>query len=201
MWRFTGAKQALFKLHKLVALVVSVQVALWMVSGLSFSLLSHKEISGRYLLAHQTAEPIRGEVDFKPWLHWYPDVLQLSVNADSARQRWQVETRMGSLSRDKRNSEYGINEVAAREIAQRHLKSKSDVMSVNLITEPSYVTRKVGVPVWQVEFNDSAKSSVFVNAKTGKIRGLQTSTYRIFDWLWMLHIMDYDQRKNLITHY
>jgi hypothetical protein len=52
------------------------------------------------------------------------------------------------------------------------------------------------LPAWRVSLAGSEDASVYVGALSGKIRAVRTNTWRIFDFLWSLHIMDYEKREN-----
>ena len=39
--------------------------------------------------------------------------------------------------------------------------------------------------------------TVYLSAETGQIGAFRTTKWRIFDFLWMLHTMDYEARDNI----
>lgn len=51
-------------------------------------------------------------------------------------------------------------------------------------------------PVWRVDFDDADATTVYVSARSGKVLEHRNSTWRLFDFFWMLHIMDYAERTN-----
>ena len=52
------------------------------------------------------------------------------------------------------------------------------------------------LPVWKVSFDDSESLSLYLNPWTGELLSRRTNRWRIFDFLWMLHIMDFDERDD-----
>ena len=52
------------------------------------------------------------------------------------------------------------------------------------------------LPVWKVSFDDSESLSLYLNPWTGELLSRRTDRWRIFDFLWMLHIMDFDERDD-----
>ena len=52
------------------------------------------------------------------------------------------------------------------------------------------------LPVWQVNFDDSRHTTVYVSPQTGAVVGRRNSIWRVYDFFWMLHIMDYSERDN-----
>ena len=51
-------------------------------------------------------------------------------------------------------------------------------------------------PYWRVNFSDTARSSLYISTATGEILDRRNSYWRVFDFFWMLHIMDYTGRQN-----
>lgn len=52
------------------------------------------------------------------------------------------------------------------------------------------------LPVWKVSFNDSANKVLYVSPRTRHIAARRSTLWRVYDTLWMLHIMDYKTRDN-----
>ncbi len=50
------------------------------------------------------------------------------------------------------------------------------------------------VPVWQVALDDG--THVYVGTETGRIEAVRTQWWRIFDFVWGLHIMDLKERED-----
>ena len=49
---------------------------------------------------------------------------------------------------------------------------------------------------WKVDFEGSEPLSLYIDPWTGDILARRTARWRLFDFLWMLHIMDYDTRDD-----
>ena len=39
-------------------------------------------------------------------------------------------------------------------------------------------------------------AAIYVDATSGRLRAVRTNSWRLFDFLWSLHIMDYDERED-----
>ncbi|MGH8063508.1 MAG: 2Fe-2S iron-sulfur cluster-binding protein, partial [Pseudoxanthomonas sp.] len=50
--------------------------------------------------------------------------------------------------------------------------------------------------LWRVDFKDEQETTVYLSAQTGEVLEHRNRTWRLFDMVWMLHIMDYTGRKN-----
>ena len=55
------------------------------------------------------------------------------------------------------------------------------------------------LPAWRVEFADPESTRVFVAAETGHITAVRTGTWRLYDFFWGLHIMDWKNHENFNT--
>ena len=50
--------------------------------------------------------------------------------------------------------------------------------------------------MWRVDFDDSRHTTIYVSPQTGKVVGRRNTIWRVYDFFWMLHIMDYSARDN-----
>ena len=55
------------------------------------------------------------------------------------------------------------------------------------------------LPVWRVEFKDDETTRVFVSPDNGRIVGVRTGTWRLYDFFWGLHIMDWKNHEGFNT--
>ncbi len=67
--------------------------------------------------------------------------------------------------------------------------------SVAAITDESTEYRGA-LPAWRVAFADNDHTAVFVAAETGRITAVRTGTWRLYDFFWGLHIMDWQNHEN-----
>ena len=51
-------------------------------------------------------------------------------------------------------------------------------------------------PIWRVPFNDEDDTTLYVSGQDGRILERRNDSWRLFDFVWMLHIMDYTGRQN-----
>ena len=52
------------------------------------------------------------------------------------------------------------------------------------------------LPVWRVVLNDEEDTRLYVSPETGLIISRRNSVWRLYDFFWMLHIMDYENRTD-----
>ena len=53
------------------------------------------------------------------------------------------------------------------------------------------------LPAWQIRFDHPSAATVYVAAREGSVVTLRHRNWRIFDFLWMLHTMDYQGRDDI----
>ena len=53
------------------------------------------------------------------------------------------------------------------------------------------------LPAWKITFDYPGNTNVYVSADLGKVETFRNTKWRIFDFLWMLHTMDYQGRDNI----
>ncbi|MFP4003021.1 MAG: PepSY domain-containing protein, partial [Alphaproteobacteria bacterium] len=88
-----------------------------------------------------------------------------------------------------------LPEDTARALAARDFGGEGGIASAELLKERPAEYR-AGLPVWQVQFTDELNTRIYVSAATGEVTARRNAIWRLFDFFWMLHIMDYDDRTN-----
>jgi hypothetical protein len=58
---------------------------------------------------------------------------------------------------------------------------------------------RAALPAWRIAYSDPDATSVFVAVDTGKITAVRTGTWRLYDFFWSLHIMDWKNHENFNT--
>ncbi len=69
------------------------------------------------------------------------------------------------------------------------------VRSVEWLTEEPGDFRR-SLPVWRVNLDDPDGTRIYVSPDTGRVMARRNDYWRVFDFFWMLHIMDYDERED-----
>ncbi len=70
------------------------------------------------------------------------------------------------------------------------------VSKMQLLETVPNEARGRNAPLWQVQLEGSENARIYISAQTGEIVAKRTDRWRLFDFMWMLHIMDYDDREN-----
>lgn len=189
------------RLHKWVGLVIVLQFVLWMASGLVMSLLDHKAVQGH----HHQASPAHGPPAWpdgmlspmqvlaaskRPiqtietaWLRERP-VYRLTHKATT----WLVDAATGQPAR--------VDAATAVAIAAADYVGKGRTGNPEWMASASLEARGHEGPIWRVPFNDEDATTLYVSARDGRILERRNDSWRLFDFVWMLHIMDYTGRQD-----
>lgn len=92
-----------------------------------------------------------------------------------------------------------IEKEEAVAIARESFNGDPALQSVAYLTSTGghHEYRGKPLPAWAVTFSHPANTTVYVSADYGKVESFRTSKWRVFDFLWMMHTMDYRQRDNI----
>lgn len=86
----------------------------------------------------------------------------------------------------------------AKRAALRSLIVPGTVLAVEWVAEvaPGDEVRGRNLPLWRVRFSEPESLSLYLDPWTGEIAARRTANWRIFDFLWMLHILDFEARED-----
>lgn len=89
------------------------------------------------------------------------------------------------------------NEQAIRALASTYYTGSEPIASAELITEVPGEIRGRAPPLWRVEFDHWNRPTFYLSPVTGELLSRRHELWRVFDFVWMLHIMDYAERENV----
>ena len=187
--------------HKWIGLIVGVQALLWMISGVYMTSISLDIIHGDHL-AHVAEEPLGRSSDRMPLaelMSRYPglqsfklkkllgeDVFEIRQDGKPAL----VNARSGNLMSP-------LKREAIVAIAKNIYQGEAEVSDVSWITQAPQEVAKRPLPMWAVRFDERADTTLYFSPQTGELLARRHTLWRVFDFLWMLHIMDYDKRTDV----
>ena len=189
------------RLHKWAALVIGIQMLLWVAGGLVMSLFELDEVHGD--LTKAAIEP-------KP-LHWgrlvamdsivgqvSAPIAELAVSAGFFGPQVQLTDTSGAVYRfDAQTGEPlgAIDAVQALEIAEANY-SGDGAGRIPIRVVQNSTEHRGRLPVWKVDFDDGAATTLYVAVDNGEVVTRRNRIWRIYDFAWMLHIMDYRERTD-----
>ncbi|WP_119680807.1 NADH:ubiquinone reductase (Na(+)-transporting) subunit F [Indioceanicola profundi] len=194
--------QTLRILHKWVGLLLGLQFVLWALSGAMMALIDHHAVLGDHTrrsappLALSASVPALSIADIHALVG--PDAtgpLRLRPLLD--RFVYEVSTADGvRLLAAEDGSDVVVDRALAHRIAEQDYSGAGQVVSVDRMEETTLEVRNHEAPIWRVAFDDEENTTLYVAAETGRILERRNDSWRLFDFFWMLHIMDYTERQS-----
>ena len=198
----TRVHLAASRVHKWLALVIGAQLLIWFASGVIMSFLPIDKVRGEHLVDREAISTIPPDTSMIS-----PATLvgQAGVPVEAVAWRMldgraiaEVATREGVRLFDARTGAAlpPVDAVQAARIARAAWKGADKPVS-----RPSRVTSESPeyrgpLPAWRIAFTDPDRTSVFVATDSGKITAVRTGTWRLYDFFWSLHIMDWKNHEN-----
>jgi uncharacterized iron-regulated membrane protein len=181
--------------HKYVSLAVSIQLLLWTLSGLFFAFNKIQNVRGEHVMTRGVFDARVSDFDL--------DVSK----AKSVRIVSRLDTPILILATDSGTqyldqsgaplAQLSSDEAKAVVSAQTRLQA----LRVETVTEvePGDEFRGRPLPLHRVisEDHDGTRFNVYVNPFSGEITAVRSTRWRIWDFMWGLHIMDWQERDNI----
>ncbi|MFN0025538.1 MAG: PepSY domain-containing protein, partial [Parvularculaceae bacterium] len=83
----------------------------------------------------------------------------------------------------------------ARKVAEFDFRGEGEIEQLTLTNNPPPEYR-AATPVWRAEFGDVDETWLYISPETGDVLARRNRVWRVYDFFWMLHIMDYGERDN-----
>jgi uncharacterized iron-regulated membrane protein len=193
------------KIHRWLALLMAIQILFWFVSGLFFAVVPIETVRSEHQIAEAPPEPVN--------LDQSAACLQrVAASGAPAGHRIEVRSMLGrpvavvsegearphlyDLSTGRQLSP--IPASLARTIAEVDHAGNARARTAQLVREASPEYRGA-LPAWRVDFDDGANRAVYVAADTGAVTARRSTLWRVYDFLWSLHIMDFKNHEDFNT--
>ena len=194
-------------LHRWLGLFASIQLLLWTLSGLFFTIPDIKDVRGdQYRVWGTTDEAQR--LDHDNLFAMSTLLKNLDINKDedytiSLKRRadtwvYQVKSSNQISNYDAISGErlFFITPDEASLIVSRETNLLPKKVELINDRESGSEYRGRDLPLYRVFVEKPQKGMVYVDPNTGEIAAIRTRLWRTFDFLWSLHIMDYKERDD-----
>lgn len=191
--------------HKWLALLMAIQILFWFVSGLFFAVFPIERVRSEHLIAEAPAVAIRLD-DAAAGLQ-----RVAAAGADPG-EKIELRIMMGrpvalvtggaprlrlfDLASGRQLSP--ISATLAVSIAERDHIGDDRAARAELVTAASPEYRGA-LPAWRVDFEGNNAVSLYVAADTGAVTARRSTLWRVYDFLWSLHIMDFRNHEDFNT--
>jgi uncharacterized iron-regulated membrane protein len=201
-------------IHRYLSVVMGVQLLLWTVSGLIFSWNPIEQVRGEHLLANRPPQDLGqtvlislpdlqrrhpalfqdrkiSEMTFRHLLDEAVIQVTLHDSTTGPGQRVLFEARQG-------NQLSPITAAQAEQIALADFGQPATARSVERIETATAHSEYRGneLPAWRVVLDHRSETHIYVSVATGQVTKRRNARWRLFDFFWMLHTMDYRGRDN-----
>lgn len=185
-------------LHRWLGLIIGLQVVAWSVGGVYFAWNDIRDVRGDSLRLEgpPPAMDLAGVRMISD-----PDVRSLRLIRRGDRLSWEVGNADGThryLDASTHEALSPLTEDGARKTIAREIRTVAGVSSTSWIAaDPPLEYREKPLPAWCIELADGAGTRVYVDASSGAIAAIRSDSWRRWDFLWGLHIMDYRGRDDM----
>ncbi len=202
-----GLKKSMRAWHRWLGLFTSIQLLLWTVSGLFFTVPDITDVRGeQYRLTKDSLEMEAKPNNLAP--------IQSIIKKDSdfleeefkVILRKRVQTWVYQVQSNNRKTKIynAFNGQQLGSISQSEAiwvvdnKTTMKPIGVDLINEPKIGSEYRGrdLPLYRVRVEKPESGVVYIDPITGDIMAIRTTLWRAWDFLWSLHIMDYRERDD-----
>lgn len=188
--------------HKWAGLFLALQILLWILGGLVMSAIPLEMVHGKHLANKQIAQDLTSSnfsysID-QVLANINEDVVNIEFTEVLGVPHYRIQTINQTILFNSASGKKvsAVNEQQAKQIAQQHYLGKAKVKQSRLLdSAPMEASANQGA-VWQIVFDDRWQTTLYVSPTSGKMTTVRSRIWRIFDFFWMLHIMDYDERDD-----
>ena len=195
------------RLHRLLGTLVSIQLLLWILTGLYFNLVPYEHLKGTSFFNKQV-----NQVSFAPTpdiattsqvLALYPEtehIQLISLNGvtyfllDHKITRYKHQCQNQTLLNTRSLKHTTITKQMAKKIALESYTGPGDVMQVTKINAGESEWTKECNDLWRIDFSDNQKTRAYLHAQSGYVIGHKNQYTQVSDWMFKLHFMDYQNK-------
>jgi uncharacterized iron-regulated membrane protein len=190
------------QLHKWIALVVGVQVLFWVGGGLVMTALPIERVRGEHRAAEVAAPPIDLQavlgVEEAARRAGVGPVKKAELRHTPRGPVWTLTSGRGPArtvsALDGRPLDGFDRGEAARLAAAAYAGPGRPRSAVYLEVAPEE-TGRTGA-LWRVDFDDPEKTTFYLAPDTGEVVTKRSEVWRLFDFFWRLHVMDWDDGED-----
>ena len=187
--------------HKWLALIIALQAVFWTLSGLYMSAVHIDIIHGDRLVKSEAPPPIRlsGLIEPTHLAHLAPGLKRARLESQLGRPVYVIDAAGGKALFDARTGEKlsPLSHAGAEARAKALFAERGSVVSAELLTKARREVQTRPMPLWRVEFEGAWRPTFYISPFTGELVARRHDLWRTYDFVWMFHIMDYENRTDV----
>ena len=189
------------KYHKWLMLFFGGQFLIWAITGFYMVIIDIHYIHGDSLVHnHQNKiDPNAISISVARLHQEYGELSDLSMGVIIDKSVYRFSSDGKSFIVDASNGDVlsPISEPLARAIAEHEYTGSGTIDSIELLTtQAPYEFSSRRLPAWRVNFDDFGQPAIYVSMNTGQIVTKRHQWWRLFDWMFRFHLMDYQDSES-----
>ena len=191
----------LTRTHKWIGLLVGLQLVMWTIGGFVMAVFPIETVRSEAQIAKAKALPANLSLNISAEkaaeLSGLGELLGIQLENFAGEPAWrlQAKEKTALLSASSGQSLLPLDKDTARKIIMMDYVGKGKVISLERVEKGPVEVRYRG-PLWRAEFSEPKNYTVWADINEGRIIAHRSSVWRLFDFFWMLHIMDYGDRDD-----
>jgi uncharacterized iron-regulated membrane protein len=189
------------KLHKWLGLLIGLQVLLWAASGVMFAWLDPAAVAAEGSVRTAESSVFSSSIarsEPAAWMRDYAHEELYDVRVMSLADRWVWRVEMQDrveMRAIEDGSRVQLDATWVRQLALGRYSGSGPLTGVTLQTSPDIESR-ASSPVWRAAFDDAQHTNLYFAADDGRLIAARSDSWRVRDFFWMLHTMDYAGRDD-----
>ncbi|MEO1136617.1 MAG: PepSY domain-containing protein, partial [Pseudomonadota bacterium] len=196
MKRFKALVQ---RIHLWAGLILGVQILLWMASGVIMSWFPIELVRGEQAAFSAPETPLQAETYASPGgiIVQADTATSLELRRFLGRPVYVTRGEGAEAIFDAATGEKltPLSEARARRVARQDYVGEGKIVSASLVSFPPGEYRGP-TPVWRVDMDDRRNTRLYISPTSGEVLARRNDIWRLYDFFWMLHIMDYGERED-----
>ena len=185
-------------IHKYLGLIIGVQFLLWTISGLYFSWTDIDEIHGDHFRKENLSQRVFSNlIDINKISGEISSIKIIDIAGEPF--FWINDGKLFNAKTGELRPM--ISKEQALIIAEENMVKGLLIKGVSMIKSipKGHEYRGNPLPAYVIEYDHEKNLKVYINASNGILEKVRYDDWRVFDFLWATHIMDYDTRDDFNT--
>jgi len=196
----SGVVRLSTQIHKWVSLIVAVQVVFWVVGGLVMVSLPIEKVRSEHHVRQVAIPPLPTAV---------MSLAEVAASTETRPTRAELRSTLRGpvwILRSGDQAPVTVSAVTGAPLApmtSREARSAAvaayvgdgEPVAVTYLARPPQETGR-DTPLWRVVFDDAERTAFYVSPETAEVEVSRSAVWRLYDFMWRLHILDFKDGEN-----
>ncbi|WP_333608293.1 PepSY domain-containing protein [Arsukibacterium sp.] len=194
------------QLHNWLGLILVIQILFWFLSGLVMAIMPIEQVRGEHLRHSVNSSWQQAVIAPATVLSKHSKAANLGFSQQlTVTDNTLIAAPVYVITEADQQYRYLANtgnqigllkEADIYHLASAQYLGNGQISHIQWLTQLPQEVKNLSAPLWQVQFNDADNTTFYLDPATGLVQRVRTQGWRLFDFFWMLHIMDYKDRSN-----